>query len=90
MTLAHSPGTSDTRSRGAVGWQWWAALVTVTVLLGFAGRGDGGFWGVFLWSIVGFVVGSLVAIAVTGRGGAGRAEPDLASGQAGSTSGGQR
>lgn len=67
MTLAHSPGTSDARSRGAVGWQWWAALVIVTVLLGFAGRGDGGFWGVFLWSIVGFVVGSLLTIAVAGR-----------------------
>ena len=27
----------------------------------------GGFWSGFLWSIVGFVVGSLVAIAVAGR-----------------------
>ncbi|MGO4599702.1 hypothetical protein [Terrabacter sp. 2RAF25] len=90
MALAHSPGTSDPRSRRAVGWQWWAALVIVTVLLGFAGRGDGGFWGVFLWSIVGFVVGSLVAIAITGRGAAGRTEPDAAPGDAASASGGRR
>lgn len=53
--------------RRGVGGVWWTALVVVTVLLGVVGRGDGGFWSVFLWSIVGFVVGSLVAIAVAGR-----------------------
>ena len=35
--------------------------------LGFLGRSDSGFWSGFLWSIVGFVVGSLVGIAVAGR-----------------------
>ena len=54
--------------RRGVGGAWWtAALVVVTVLLGVIGRSDSGFWSVFLWSIVGFVGGSLVAIAVAGR-----------------------
>lgn len=66
MTLAHSASRPGGRSR-SFGWQWWTSLVVVTVLSGFAGRDDGGFWGVFLWSVVGFVVGSLVAFAVTGR-----------------------
>ncbi|HEY1176727.1 MAG TPA: hypothetical protein VGF17_11260 [Phytomonospora sp.] len=39
----------------------------MTVLLGSLGRSDGGFWGVFLWSVVGFVVGSVVAIVMKGR-----------------------
>ena len=65
---AHSSGKTVTRSyRTGVGGAWWTALVVVTVLLGFLGRSDGGFWSGFLWSIVGFVVGSLVAIAVSGR-----------------------
>ena len=65
---ANSSGKTVTRSyHTGVGGTWWAALVVVTVLLGFLGRSDSGFWSGFLWSIVGFVVGSLVAIAVTGR-----------------------
>jgi ABC-type transporter Mla maintaining outer membrane lipid asymmetry ATPase subunit MlaF len=39
----------------------------VAVVLGVIGRSGSGFWSVLLWSIVGFVAGSLVAIAVTGR-----------------------
>ena len=53
--------------RRGIGGAWWTALVVVTVPLGLIGHSDSGFWSVFLWSIVGFVVGSLVAIAVTGR-----------------------
>ena len=53
--------------RRGIGGAWWTALVVVTVLLGVLGRSDSGFWSVFLWSVVGFVVGSLVAIAVAGR-----------------------
>lgn len=53
--------------RRGIGGAWWTALVVVTVLLGLIGRSDSGFWSVFLWSIVGFVAGSLVAIAVVGR-----------------------
>ena len=65
---APSSGKTVTRSyRTGVGGTWWTALVVVTVLLGFLGRSDSGFWSGFLWSIVGFVVGSLVAIAVAGR-----------------------
>ena len=65
---AHTSGNSVTRSyRTGIDGAWWAALVVVTVLLGFLGRSDSGFWSAFLWSIVGFVVGSLVAIAVAGR-----------------------
>ena len=65
---AHSRGNTVTRSyRTGVGGAWWTALVVVTVLLGFLGRSDSGFWSGFLWSIVGFVVGSLVAIAVAAR-----------------------
>ncbi|MFM6848108.1 MAG: hypothetical protein ACKOVB_03275 [Terrabacter sp.] len=48
--------------------------------MGFTGRSDGGFWGVFLWSVVGFVVGSLVAIAITGRGTASQPDETGASG----------
>lgn len=69
MTQAHSAPTAGVRSR-PLGWQWWAALVVVTVVLGFTGRSDGGFWSVFLWSVVGFVVGSMAAIAMRGRGSA--------------------
>lgn len=65
---AHTSGKTVTRSyRTGIGGAWWAALVVVTVLFGFLGRSDSGFWSGFLWSIVGFVVGSLVAIAVAGR-----------------------
>ncbi|MGW5239017.1 hypothetical protein ACWEOW_08795 [Monashia sp. NPDC004114] len=53
--------------RADIGGTWWGALVVVTVVLGFVGRGDGGFWGAFLWSVVGFVVGTLVAIAISSR-----------------------
>jgi len=55
------------RYRTDIGPTWWAALVVVTVVLGFIGRNDSGFWSAFLWSVVGFVVGSLVAIAVSAR-----------------------
>ena len=65
---AHTSGKTVTRSyRTGIGGAWWAALVVVTVLLGFLGRSDSGFWSGFLWSIVGFVVGSLLTIAVAGR-----------------------
>ncbi len=65
---AHTSGNPVMRSyRTGIGAAWWVALVVVTVLLGFLGRSDSGFWSGFLWSIVGFVVGSLVAIAVAGR-----------------------
>ncbi|GGN02297.1 hypothetical protein GCM10009721_31840 [Terrabacter tumescens] len=65
---APSSGQPVTRSyRQGIGGAWWTALLVVTVLLGFVGRSDSGFWSVFLWSIVGFVVGSLVAIALAGR-----------------------
>lgn len=65
---APSSGKTVTRSyRRGVGGTWWTSLVVVTVLLGLLGRSDSGFWSVFLWSIVGFVVGSLVAIALAGR-----------------------
>ena len=82
---AHSSGKTVTRSyRTGVGGAWWTALVVVTVLLGFLGRSDGGFWSGFLWSIVGFVVGSLVA----DRGGraarAGRSEDEAFAGLGGS------
>ena len=53
------------RYRTEIGASWWAVLLVVTVLLGLLGRGDGGFWSPFLWSVVGFVLGSLVAIAVS-------------------------
>jgi hypothetical protein len=57
-----------TRSyRRDLGGAWWAALVVVTVALGLVGRGAGGFWSVFLWSVVGFVLGSLVALFVAAR-----------------------
>ncbi|WP_461046241.1 hypothetical protein [Terrabacter koreensis] len=87
MTQAHPAPRAGARSR-PLGWPWWAALVVVTVVLGFAGRSDGGFWGVFLWSVVGFVVGSLVAIAVTGRGTAAPAAAAPVHGEI--TPGGQR
>ena len=56
-----------TRSyRRGIGGAWWASLVVVTVVLGALGHSDSGFWSVFLWSIVGFVVGSLMSIALAG------------------------
>jgi len=65
---AHSTEGTVTRShRRRIGGQWWAALAVVTVLLGFLGRSDSGFWSVFLWSVVGFVLGSLLAIALAAR-----------------------
>ncbi len=79
MTQARSAPRPAGRSR-ALGWQWWTSLVVVTVLLGFAGRNDGGFWGVFLWSVVGFVVGSMVAFAITGRGAASASEAGVRGG----------
>ena len=51
--------------RTEVGGSWWVALVVVTVALGLVGRSAGGFWSPFLWSVVAFVLGSLVAIAVS-------------------------
>ncbi|GAA2479760.1 hypothetical protein [Terrabacter carboxydivorans] len=63
-----SSGKRVTRSyRRPVGGAWWLWLLVVTVALGFVGRSDSGFWSVFLWSVVGFVVGSLAAIALSGR-----------------------
>ncbi|GAA2024046.1 hypothetical protein GCM10009740_11780 [Terrabacter terrae] len=60
--------TTVTRTcRRDLGAGWWAAMVVVTVALGVVGRGSSGFWSVFLWSIVGFVLGSLVALFVAGR-----------------------
>jgi 4-hydroxybenzoate polyprenyltransferase len=59
--------TVTRRYRADIGLSWWGALVVVTVILGVMGRGDGGFWGAFLWSVVGFVVGTLVAIAISSR-----------------------
>ncbi len=66
-TTTREPGPSRvTRAyRTEVGGSWWAALVVVTALLGLAGRSEGGFWSPFLWSVVAFVLGSLVAIAVS-------------------------
>ena len=55
-----------TRSyRTEVGGSWWAALAVVTVALGLLGRSSGGFWSPFLWCVVTFVLGSLVAVAVS-------------------------
>jgi hypothetical protein len=92
MQQPHAAGSSETAAqRSPVGWQWWVALVVVTVGLGFLGRGDGGFWGVFLWSIVGFVVGSLVSIAVAGRAETPGSRADGLSGHgAAGTAGGRR
>ncbi|WP_207555710.1 hypothetical protein [Intrasporangium flavum] len=53
------------RYRTEVGASWWAALAVVTVALGLLGRSAGGFWSPFLWSVVTFVLGSLVALAVS-------------------------
>ncbi len=66
-TTTREPGTRRvTRAyRSEVGWSWWAVLVVVTVLLGLVGRSAAGFWSPFLWSVVAFVLGSLVAIAVS-------------------------
>jgi hypothetical protein len=65
---AHSRGSAGKRRyRTGIGGAWWAALAVVTVALGLLGRSGSGFWSVFLWSIVGFVAGSLVSIAVAGR-----------------------
>ena len=68
----HSDGetrvTTVTRTcRRDLGAGWWVAMVVVTVALGVVGRGSSGFWSVFLWSIVGFVLGSLVALFIAGR-----------------------
>lgn len=65
---ASSGRATVTRSyRRDLGGAWWAALAVVTVVLGLVGRGAAGFWSVFLWSIVGFVLGSLVALFVVSR-----------------------
>lgn len=65
---AHGTPRTVTRSyRRDLGATWWAALVVVTVVLGLIGRGSSGFWSVYLWSIVGFVLGSLVSLYVAGR-----------------------
>ena len=53
--------------RTDIGLTWWGALLVVTIVLGFVGRSDGGFWGAFLWSVVGFVLGALIAIALSAR-----------------------
>ncbi|MFC7595048.1 hypothetical protein ACFQU3_07035 [Terrabacter sp. GCM10028922] len=59
--------TARPRERVDLGVAWWAALVVVSTALGLVGLNDRGFLSVFLWSVVGFVLGSLVAIAVRGR-----------------------
>ena len=76
--------------RRGIGSAWWTALVVVTVLLGVMGRSDSGFWSVFLWSIVGFVVGSLVAIALAGRLVPSRSEDEAFAGVVGSGPGAAR
>jgi hypothetical protein len=53
--------------RVELGATWWVALAVVTTGLGVVGRDGPGFLSVFLWSIVGFVSGALIAIAVRGR-----------------------
>ena len=86
---AHTSGNSVTGSyRTGIDGAWWAALVVVTVLLGFLGRSDSGFWSAFLWSIVGFVVGSLVAIAVAGRLVSARSEDEVFAHLGGATASG--
>lgn len=63
----HESGTVTRRFRTDVGTAWWVALVAVPLVLGLFGRGQsGGFWSVFLWSVVAFVVGALVAHAIAG------------------------
>ncbi|WP_374968751.1 hypothetical protein [Terrabacter sp. BE26] len=69
---AHGDGetrvaTVTRRCRRDLGAGWWVALVVVTVALGLVGRGASGFWSVLLWSIVGFVLGSLVALFAAAR-----------------------
>jgi hypothetical protein len=59
--------TVTRRYRRDIGGAWWMGLVVVTVLLGLLGRGESGFWSVFLWSVVGFVLGSLAAMGLAGR-----------------------
>ena len=54
------------RYRTEIGASWWVALLVATAALGLVGRASEGFWSPFLWSVVGFVLGSLVAIAVSG------------------------
>lgn len=64
------PGGRTTVTRWCrrdLGGGWWTSLVVVTVALGLVGRGTYGFWSVFLWSIVGFVLGSLLSLFVAGR-----------------------
>jgi hypothetical protein len=51
--------------RTDVSGSWWAALVVVTVALGLVGRSTMGFWSPFLWSVVAFVLGSLLTLAVS-------------------------
>ena len=68
--------TVTRRYRADIGVSWWGALLVVTIVLGFVGRGDGGFWGAFLWSVVGFVIGTLAAIAISGRLVAARSEAE--------------
>jgi hypothetical protein len=64
---ASRAATAPPRERAEVGATWWVALVVVSTALGLVGLNDRGFLSVFLWSVVGFVVGSLIAIAVRGR-----------------------
>jgi hypothetical protein len=64
---ARMAATARPRERVELGVVWWAALVVVSTALGLVAQNERGFLSVFLWSIVGFVVGSLIAIAVRGR-----------------------
>ena len=59
--------TARPGERVELGVAWWAALVAVSTALGLVGLHGRGFLSAFLWSVVGFVVGSLIAIAVSGR-----------------------
>ena len=54
--------------RVRLGAAWWVALTVVAVGAGLLGMGSRGFLSTALWSVVAFVVGSLVAIAVSAPG----------------------
>ena len=64
-TRQTGPRTVTRAYRTEVGGSWWAALLVITVALGLLGRSSGGFWSPFLWSVVAFVLGSLLTLAVS-------------------------
>jgi hypothetical protein len=67
----------------ALGATWWISLIVVSVVLGFVDRSQG-FWSVFLWCVVGFTVGTLLAYLVSGG------APGGAAGGRGAADGGSR